>query len=110
VEWQLSHSAEIKGVIDRGWGVVHMKHKKSNVEVAQETQPLPDSDPYSKPTLLMVPLGQDAKKKRYWAIDGGSIFISLFICTCLPLQRHVPTAEISIAGDISYVVEASYFK
>ncbi|KAF8526450.1 hypothetical protein JB92DRAFT_3108245 [Gautieria morchelliformis] len=71
VEWQLSHSVEIKGVIDRGWGVVHMKHKKSNVEVAQETQPLPDSDPYSKPNLVMVPLGQDAKKKRFWAIDAS---------------------------------------
>ena len=70
VEWQLSYSVEIKGVIDRGWGVVHMKHKKTNVEVAQETQRLPDSDPYSKHNLIMVPLGQDAKKKRYWGVDG----------------------------------------
>lgn len=75
VEWQLSYSTEIKGVIDRGWGVVHMKHKKTNVEVAQEAQQLPDGDPYSKHNLMMVPLGQDAKKKRYWAVDGWSKFI-----------------------------------
>jgi hypothetical protein len=75
VEWQLSYSAEIKGIIDRSWGVVHMKHKKTNVELAQETQRLPDSDPYSKRNLMMVPLGQDATKRRYWAVDGWSNFI-----------------------------------
>ncbi|KAF8581653.1 hypothetical protein K439DRAFT_1635982 [Ramaria rubella] len=69
VEWQLSYSAEIKGLIDRSWGVVHMKHKKSNVEIAQETQQIPDDDPHSKVNLTMVPLGQDAKKRRYWAVD-----------------------------------------
>lgn len=71
VEWQLSHSVEIKGLIDRAWGVVHMKHKKTNQEIAQETQQLPDDDPYSKKKLMMVPLGQDVKKTRYWAVDSS---------------------------------------
>lgn len=86
VEWQLSFSAEIKGMIDRSWGVVHMKHKKSNVELAQETQRLSDNDPHSKRNLMMVPIGQDARKKRYWAVDGRSnfifsIYLHLFVLT-----------------------------
>jgi len=46
-----------------------MKHKKSHVEITQEAQQLPDGDPYSRVNLALIPLGQDAKKKRYWAVD-----------------------------------------
>lgn len=46
-----------------------MKHKKTNQEIAQEAQQLPDDDPYSKKNIIMVPLGQDARKTRYWAVD-----------------------------------------
>lgn len=70
VEWVLCYSTEIKGTLDRAWGIVHFKHKKSNVEIAQEAQMLPDDDPFSRTSLVTIPLGQDAKKKRYWALDG----------------------------------------
>ncbi|KIJ26909.1 hypothetical protein M422DRAFT_216084 [Sphaerobolus stellatus SS14] len=71
VEWVLCYSVEIKGVIDRAWGIVHMKHKKSNVEIAQEAQELPDTDPFSRKNIVTIPLGQDAKKIRYWALDDS---------------------------------------
>ena len=65
-----------------------MKHKKTNVELAQEAQQLPDSDPYAKTNLIMVPLGQDATKKRYWAVDGWSSFI---FSTCLRIFASTKT-------------------
>ena len=66
VELQLCHSPEIKAIIDRAWGVIHNKHKKT------ETQSLPPrpGDPHSQERLQLVPLGQDKERKRYWVVDG----------------------------------------
>lgn len=85
VEIQLCHSIEIKRIIDRAWGVVHNKHKKSETT---ESRP-PASDPQSQENLQLVPLGQDIQRKRYWVIDGVySLFLASpfesFICTYLP--------------------------
>ncbi|OCH94673.1 hypothetical protein OBBRIDRAFT_788928 [Obba rivulosa] len=67
VELQLCHSAEIKAIIDRAWGVIHNKHKK--IEVAQ--LPPPPGDPQSQDRLQLIPLGQDKDRKRYWVIDDS---------------------------------------
>ncbi|EMD41910.1 hypothetical protein CERSUDRAFT_110467 [Gelatoporia subvermispora B] len=67
VELQLCHSAEIKAVIDRAWGVIHNKHKK--IEVTQ--LPPPPGDPQSQERLQLVPVGQDKERKRYWVIDDS---------------------------------------
>ena len=66
VELQLCHSPEIKAIIDRAWGVIHNKHKKT------ETQsiPPPPGDPHSQERLQLIPLGQDKERKRYWVVDG----------------------------------------
>ncbi|KAI0936805.1 hypothetical protein AcV5_004853 [Taiwanofungus camphoratus] len=65
VELQLCHSPEIKGVIDRAWGVIHNKHKKTETA----SIPPPPGDPHSQEKLQLVPLGQDKDRKRYWAVD-----------------------------------------
>ncbi|KAI0082084.1 hypothetical protein K474DRAFT_1741576 [Panus rudis PR-1116 ss-1] len=67
VELQLCHSAEIKAIIDRAWGVIHNKHKKHETTPA----PPPPSDPQSMESLQLVPLGQDSQRKRYWVIDDS---------------------------------------
>ena len=68
VELQLTHAPSVKATIDRAWGVVHNKHKKNNIP-----PPLPDpSDPKSRENITLLPLGQDASKKRYWVVDGPS--------------------------------------
>ena len=66
VESQLCHSAEVKAIIDRAWGVVHNKHKKTEVPVV----PPPPGDPHSQERLQLTPLGQDRERKRYWVVDG----------------------------------------
>ena len=66
VELQLSHSQEIKAIIDRAWGIVHNKHKKTETPVL----PPPPGDPHSQERLQLVPLGQDRERKRYWVVDG----------------------------------------
>ena len=71
VELQLCHSAEIKGIIDRAWGVVHNKHKKTEVPPAR----LPPEDPQSQENLQLLPLGQDKDRKRYWIVDGPCTFL-----------------------------------
>ena len=68
VELQLTHSLEIKGLIDRAWGVVHNKHKKNETTPNQP----PPSDPHSQENLQLLPLGQDIQRKRYWVVDGTS--------------------------------------
>ncbi|KZT75020.1 hypothetical protein DAEQUDRAFT_720229 [Daedalea quercina L-15889] len=65
VELQLCHSTQIKAAIDRAWGVIHNKHKKTETTAS----PPPPSDPQSKENLQMIPLGQDKERKRYWAVD-----------------------------------------
>lgn len=84
VELQLCHSAEIKAIIDRAWGVIHNKHKKAETTPA----PPPANDPHSQENLQLQPLGQDKDRKRYWAVDGPctisspSARVSLFACIC----------------------------
>ncbi|KAK1232425.1 hypothetical protein PQX77_004455 [Marasmius sp. AFHP31] len=73
VELQLSHSAEIKGKIDRAWGVHHNKNKKKD----SPTAPPPPEDPESQQNLQLLPLGQDISRKRYWVADlSPRIYVS----------------------------------
>ncbi|KAI0068137.1 hypothetical protein BV25DRAFT_1867186 [Artomyces pyxidatus] len=68
VELQLTHSPEIKGLIDQAWGVAHTKHKKKEATDA----PVPDaSDPHSAQNLQFQPIGQDVTRKRYWIVDDS---------------------------------------
>ena len=66
VELQLCHSPEIKAIIDRAWGVIHNKHKKTETP----SVPPPPGDPHSQERLQLVPIGQDKERKRYWIVDG----------------------------------------
>ncbi|KAK7058377.1 hypothetical protein VNI00_002011 [Paramarasmius palmivorus] len=73
VELQLTHSAEIKGKIDRAWGVNHNKNKKKD----GPTAPPPSEDPESRDNLQLQPLGQDITRKRYWVADlSPRIYVS----------------------------------
>ena len=66
VELQLCHNVDIKGTIDRAWGITHNKHKKKDPANAR-----PDADdPNSRERLQVLPLGQDHQRKRFWAADG----------------------------------------
>jgi hypothetical protein len=83
VELQLTHSAEIKSLIDHAWGVGHVKHKKKE----PADVPIPDpSDPFSRESLSYTPVGQDSSRKRYWVVDGASTPLStirvVFVCIC----------------------------
>lgn len=71
VELQLCHSAEIKSLIDRAWGVVHNKHKKAEMTPDKP----PPEDPHSQENLQMIPVGQDKDRKRYWVVDGPCTFL-----------------------------------
>ncbi|KAG1904680.1 uncharacterized protein F5891DRAFT_1012365 [Suillus fuscotomentosus] len=73
VELQLTHSIDIKGTVDRAWGVMQNKHKKKD----PETAPPESNDSRSQLNLQLVPLGQDAQRKRYWvADDSPRIYVS----------------------------------
>jgi hypothetical protein len=65
VEFQLVHSADVKGAIDRAWGVFHNKHKKKETPDVK-TDP---SDPKSRENLTFQPIGQDFNRKRFWVAD-----------------------------------------
>ena len=84
VELQLCHSQEIKAIIDRAYGVVHNKHKKTETP----SLPPPPGDPHSQERLQLIPLGQDKERKRYWIVDGAfwnvSVFIFVFASVCRP--------------------------
>ncbi|OBZ79454.1 hypothetical protein A0H81_01205 [Grifola frondosa] len=67
VELQLCHSPEVKNIIDRAWGVIHNKHKKTETS----SLPPPPGDPYSQEKLQLLPLGQDRERKRYWVVDDS---------------------------------------
>ncbi|KIY51292.1 hypothetical protein FISHEDRAFT_30923, partial [Fistulina hepatica ATCC 64428] len=67
VELQLSHSVEVKGIVDRAWGAAQGKNKKKDTSLA----PPEPSDPRSHQNLSLVPLGQDIKRMRYWATDDS---------------------------------------
>ncbi|KIO08612.1 hypothetical protein M404DRAFT_366444 [Pisolithus tinctorius Marx 270] len=73
VELQLQHSQEIKGVIDRSWGVTQNKYKKKD---ATNAPPEP-ADAKSRENLQLVPIGQDCVRKRYWVVDDSPrIYVS----------------------------------
>ncbi|KAF9270597.1 hypothetical protein L218DRAFT_914742 [Marasmius fiardii PR-910] len=73
VELQLCHSTEIKGKIDRAWGVHHNKNKKKD----SPTVPPSPEDPESQANLQLLPLGQDITRKRYWVADlSPRIYVS----------------------------------
>ncbi|KAG1841719.1 hypothetical protein C8R48DRAFT_54313 [Suillus tomentosus] len=73
VELQLTHSIDIKGTVDRAWGVMQNKHKKKDPENA----PPESNDSKSQLNLQLVPLGQDTQRKRYWvADDSPRIYVS----------------------------------
>lgn len=93
MELQLCHAPEIKGYIDRAWGVVHNKHKKNQTTLP----PLDPADPKSQENLQLVPIGQDAQRIRYWIADGPCTFIvesysaaSIFACICLEIFNSIP--------------------
>ncbi|KAJ7619207.1 hypothetical protein DFH06DRAFT_78641 [Mycena polygramma] len=67
VELQLCHTPEIKSTIDRAWGVSQNKHKKKDAASA----PPGPTDPQSQEQLQLVPMGQDSRRKRYWAADDS---------------------------------------
>ncbi|GLB35905.1 hypothetical protein LshimejAT787_0301930 [Lyophyllum shimeji] len=67
VELQLCHTAEIKGIIDRAWGVSQNKHKKKDAATA----PPEPSDPKSQDSLQLLPIGQDSQRKRFWVADDS---------------------------------------
>ncbi|KAG6868887.1 hypothetical protein C0993_008635 [Termitomyces sp. T159_Od127] len=67
VELQLCHNADIKGTIDRAWGVSQSKHKKKDAT----TIPPDPSDPKSQAKLQLAPIGQDSKRTRYWVGDDS---------------------------------------
>ena len=67
VELQLSHSSEIKKMIDAAWRVARALPKKK--DPANE----PDNGPQLE-DLQLLPIGQDLKRKRYWVVDGEHPF------------------------------------
>lgn len=71
IQLQLSHSADIKGKLDRAWGVNVNKNKKKD----PATAPPEPSDPDSRENLEMIPFGQDSQRKRYWVVDSAYSFL-----------------------------------
>lgn len=77
VELQLVHSADIKAVIDRAWGITQNKEKRKG---AANAPGLPDaSDPLSQDNIILQPIGQDASRKRYWVTDGQCVVLFCFV-------------------------------
>ncbi|KAL0951534.1 hypothetical protein HGRIS_008218 [Hohenbuehelia grisea] len=73
VELQLSHSTEVKAVIDGAWGVVHNKHKKKETKQATVTT----DESKTQEALQFVPIGQDSNRKRFWvADDSPRVYVS----------------------------------
>lgn len=61
----------MRKVIDVAWELTYQrKKKKTNKTVASEFAPPDPDDPMSISKLKMVPIGQDAKRTRYWMIDS----------------------------------------
>jgi hypothetical protein len=77
VELQLVHSADIKAIIDRAWGITQNKEKRKG---GANVFGLPNaSDPYSQEGLNLSPAGQDASRKRYWFVDGQCVVLFCFV-------------------------------
>lgn len=89
MELQLCHNPDIKGKIDRAWGVSQNKHKKKDAATA----PPDPTDPYSQDNLQLVPIGQDSSRKRYWVADStcySPSFVMLHIRICVYLLADPP--------------------
>ena len=87
VDLQLAYSPEIKAFIDRAWGVQHNKHKKNQVALP----PLDPEDPKSREKLVLLPIGQDSQRKRYWVADGPCTFTILLSFLHTSLFIHICT-------------------
>ena len=90
VELQLEHNADIKSSIDLAWGVQHNKHRKKEL---QDPPPPDSSDPMSKENLQLIPIGQDAQRKRYWVVDGPCI-ISTFRCSNFRICTYLGAIDV----------------
>ena len=63
MELQLSHSSEIKKMIDTAWRVARAPPKKKDPANGSDNGPQLED-------LQLLPIGQDLKRKRYWVVDG----------------------------------------
>ena len=63
VELQLSHSSEVKRMIDAAWRVARAPPKKKDAANGSDSGPQLED-------LQLLPIGQDLKRKRYWVVDG----------------------------------------
>ena len=63
VELQLSHSGEVKRMIDVAWRVARVPPKKKDAANGSDGGPQLED-------LQLLPIGQDLKRKRYWVVDG----------------------------------------
>ncbi|KAG8928346.1 hypothetical protein FRC03_009559 [Tulasnella sp. 419] len=70
VEWQLSHTTEIRNLLDRAYGVPRGGHRKRPEDIPKPALPPPD-DNFTKEKLQMIPIGLDAQRKRYWVVDDS---------------------------------------
>ncbi len=85
VELQLSHSQEIKAIIDRAWGVSHHKQKKEKGASAGE-----NSNGIDRNDMELKPVGQDSKRERYWIADGPCSLIFGFKSLVFPFPLYRP--------------------
>lgn len=70
VDWQLVYSASIRDVIDTAWQSRVKPHKKK----AEAPKPAPEpGSSGSRESLLVVPLGQDKDRTRFWVADSRFI-------------------------------------
>jgi len=69
IELQLSHSSEIKKMIDAAWRVARAPPKKKDAANGSDSGPQLED-------LQLLPIGQDLKRKRYWIVDGMSLLLS----------------------------------
>lgn len=67
MELQLSHSSEIKKMIDAAWRVARAPPKKKDPATGSDNGPQLED-------LQLLPIGQDLKRRRYWVIDGEHPF------------------------------------
>ena len=84
MELQLSHSTEIKKMIDAAWRVPRAPPKKKDPANGSENGPQLEE-------LQLLPIGQDLKRKRYWIVDGEYSFcfrsLDVFSQPSLPYSR-----------------------
>ena len=69
MELQLSHSSEIKKMIDTAWRVARAPPKKKDPANGSDNGPQLED-------LQLLPIGQDLKRRRYWVVDGEHPFRS----------------------------------